>query len=250
MTAAKKRVKRSVNLRRQRRSKVTKARGSEPTVIAAVNVTMEIHVFSDASYNRSHCGGAYIVGDGQPVHVKFEAANSVEAELLTLEAAVRSARAQHPDANLVVHTDLQGIARILMTLRARGAKKLRDAITECTASILNDANSHAQHQICHRHSRIASGLRGTQHPEAVKRAKSGGSGKQSPSVKASRRRVCLEKLQQLGRAATEHELARLCCLPVGAVHSAMNYLRLHGRVISTPAGWVEQVLMAAPWHLE
>jgi hypothetical protein len=215
---------------------------------------MQIHVFSDASHCRTKSGGAYIVGDGQPVHVKFDAANSTEAELLTLESAVRAARALHPEADLVVHTDLQSIPSVLVNLRARGAMKLRDAIAECKAEILTDANSHAQHQICHRHSRIASGLRRPDQPAATTQktkyhngsnTKPVSGGKQSATAKKVRRRVVLEALIRIGRAATEHELGRACCLPPGVVVTTMNWLGPRGFVRWTPAGWI-----AAKWASE
>jgi hypothetical protein len=213
---------------------------------------MEVEIFSDASHSGKRYAGAYIIGrGGEPVHVVHQGcSNSTQAEMLTIAAAVAKAVESYVPSQLIVHTD---VASINASIDKQSRLGIEPGLTLLRFRVdgvqfVPDANQHGPHRQCHRHARIAAGICGTLHPELIKRG--GGGGKQSANIKAGRRLLVREKLAQLGRAATERELATVCCLPVRAVQATLNWLRLRNQAKWTPAGWVNVASATVGWDLD
>jgi hypothetical protein len=205
---------------------------------------MTIHVFSDASVGPCGFAGAYVVGGGKPIGIRFEASTSTEAELLTLEAAVRDARRLHPKEPIVVHTDLLQIHFMLLRLRARGSAKLNSALRECEAEIVGDGNQHGAHRICHRHARITAGILGTQHPDFVgpkrKKVKKPKGLKPLPNMRPTTRekfRAVIEAIKNNPLGASEVRLSQESGIGLNDTHKILRKLQGHCKVrCDKPAG--------------
>lgn len=177
-----------------------------------------VHVFSDASQGRLWYTGAFIVGDEQPVGVIHDdCRNSMEAELLTAEIAIREARQSHPASAIVLHSDLAAIHAILLNKRNAGAYKLALAVVECNVAVLSDANQHGRHRKCHHHARVTAGIYGERHPRQDKPTHRPGTRK--------RLQMILEAMGEHPDGVSETRLAQETGLALNVMHKALCRLR-------------------------
>lgn len=140
-----------------------------------------LEVWCDGSYffddYEARAGGAYLIGPcpiqaiAKPVQVRFEGyiKGSQDAEVATMAAALRDAIQVAGDRNVCLHVDVQPIEPILNRNPGRHRsvwmKELRLLLMEHRVEVMDDGAKFWQHLLCHRFSRIASGVCGLKHPE-------------------------------------------------------------------------------------
>ena len=121
-----------------------------------------LDVFSDCSWNRTEkfYTGAYIVGrGGEPRQVVLHCNSNMDAEMLASIAGLKAAACQRWEGQeIVVHSDLRDIRRILYMAKRGPAAELRWLLKECRAVIFGDANIYPELLTCHLHARIKAGI--------------------------------------------------------------------------------------------